>query len=574
MSSLLIAGLLTAAIAYAAFFASYRYFLSQELTQAEGRMSLYRSTVIDELERFSHLPFVLSRDPIVQDTARGGSTRALDSRLAEFANKAGLDAIYLMNGEGLTTSASNADMPRSFVGQNYGFRPYFKSAIGGEQGSFYGIGATTGIPGFFIADPVPGEDGEPLGVVAIKIDLTKLEESWRNSGESVFLANADGVVLLSSDRNWRYRTLTALSDEQRQDIETARQFSNQPLEPLVWQRNGEGRATIGGEERLHLTTMALPYGWQLHFFASDAQAVTRSWLVTGSVIFIAAIGFILFQLQRARRMGAALARSEKEEAELRIANERLAVEIEDRRTAERRLKRTQNELERAGRLAALGKLAASVTHELGQPLAAMRNHLAAAEIGQNASVQLTDNIGGLVDRMEGITKQLRFFAQGKPDEFGSVDLVAALNASLALVEPNVSAGRVDLTLDIPDGSIDVRGNRLRLEQMLTNVLRNAVDATEGVDDPKIDVRLKTKSGFVEITIRDNGHGLGEATLAELQEPFVTTQESGKGMGLGLAISMSIIEDHGGEMTARNAQAKGAVFEIKLPLEDALEDEKA
>ena len=560
-------------VAIGLFKVSYGYFLSEELSQAEGRLSLYRSTVTDELERFSHLPFVLSRDPIVVQTAMGGSTGVLDARLAEFAEKAGLDAIYLMDATGLTTSASNAATSGSFVGQNYGFRPYFQIAIEGGQGSFYGIGATTGLPGFFIADPVSRGDGTAIGVVAIKIDLTKLEDSWRNAGETVLLANDDGVVLLSSEPAWRYRALGPLTAEQRLAIQEARQFSNQVIDPLDWGTGQEGRATIGGVERFHLTSSDLPHGWQLHYFASDQQSSTRSWLVTGAAVFMAAIGFIFYQMQRARRMGAALDRSEKEEAQLRSTNERLAVEIDERRTAERKLKRTQTELERAGRLAALGKLAASVTHELGQPIAAMRNHLVAAEIATKIPEAFTHNIGGLVDRMDGITKQLKFFAQGRTEKFGTVNMVDALKSAIALVEPNLSASNATLDLVIPAKEMQVRGNRLRLEQMMTNVLRNAIDATDGIDSPAIEVSLLKQDGDVEFRIRDNGHGLGEATLAELQEPFFTTQESGKGMGLGLAISMSIVEDHGGTMTARNAAKDGAVFEVTLPLVDEVEDNK-
>jgi|TARA_B110000908_G_scaffold34558_1_gene41398 two-component system C4-dicarboxylate transport sensor histidine kinase DctB len=559
------------AVAVGLFNVSYGYFSSEELSQAEGRLSLYRSTVTDELERFSHLPFVLSRDPIVIQTAQGGSTEVLDTRLAEFAEKAGLDAIYLMDENGLTTSASNAASSGSFVGQNYGFRPYFQTAINGGQGSFYGIGATTGLPGFFIADPVSNAEGVAIGVVAIKIDLTKLEDSWRNSGETVLLANGDGVVLLSSERTWRYRALGPLTAEQRVTIQEARQFSNQVIEPLDWRTDQNGKATIGGVERLHLTSSDLPHGWQLHYFASDQQSLTRSWLVTGSAVFMAAIGFIFYQMQRAGRMGAALNRSEKEEAQLRLSNERLAVEIDERRTAERRLKRTQTELERAGRLAALGKLAASVTHELGQPIAAMRNHLVAAEIAKKVPETLTRNIGGLVDRMDGITKQLKFFAQGRTEEFGTVDMGDAMKTAIALVDPNISESNASLDLVLPKERIRVRGNRLRLEQMMTNVLRNAIDATDGIDNPAIEVSLLEQDDKAVFRIRDNGHGLGEATLAELQEPFFTTQESGKGMGLGLAISMSIVEDHGGIMTARNAAKDGAVFEVTLPMAGKAED---
>jgi two-component system C4-dicarboxylate transport sensor histidine kinase DctB len=317
----------------------------------------------------------------------------------------------------------------------------------------------------------------------------------------------------------------------------------------------------------------LPHGWQLHYFASDDWAVTRSWLVTAIVIFLTGIGFIAFQIARARRVDAALRRSEKEEAKLRLANERLAVEIDERMAAERRLKRTQNELERASRLAALGRLAASVTHELGQPIAAMRNHLVAAELGQGARGKLLESITGLVERMEGITRQLKFFASSDSEAFRELDLREAIQVALDLVAPNLERGGVEVRLDLPVAPVRLRGIRLRVEQVVTNLLRNAIDATEGCVSPQIAVRAGegageeggARSDGAWLEIEDNGHGLGRATLADLQEPFVTTRESGRGMGLGLAISASIVKDHNGVMSARNVDSGGAVFRITFPV---------
>ena len=174
---------------------SYAYFQSEELSKADERLSLYRSSVVAALERFSHLTYVLARDPFVIATAGGDNTDRLNRRLKGFAEQAGLDAIYLMAQDGETVSASNAGEPSSFVGQNYAFRPYFKDAMSGQQGRFYGIGATTGEPGYFIADAVRDGSGTVLGVIAIKIDLSRLQESWRRGGEQVFMTNADGVVL-------------------------------------------------------------------------------------------------------------------------------------------------------------------------------------------------------------------------------------------------------------------------------------------------------------------------------------------------------------------------------------------
>jgi two-component system C4-dicarboxylate transport sensor histidine kinase DctB len=550
-------------VAIGIFWVSRAYFQSEELSKAEGRLSLYESTVSAEFERFSHLTYVLARDPFVIDTAINGDTSTLNPRLAEFAQRAGLDAIYLMDTTGLTIAASNFDTDASFVGQNYGFRPYFQVALSGEQGRFYAIGSTTGIPGYFIADAVTDAGGNTVGVVAIKIELFQLEQSWKQSGEHLFLANHDGVILLSSDPSWRYKTTATLSEDQRRDIEVARQFSGQPLVPLDWRMLTADRAEVNGAEWLHLTSETLPHGWRLHYFASDDRAVSRSWLVTAIAVALAALAFIFFQTQRARRVGAALARSERNEAELRQANERLAVEIDERITAERRLKRTQNELERAGRLAALGQLAASVTHELGQPIAAMKNHLAAAEI-QSGTTKLTDRLQGLVDRMEGITRQLKFFARQGKDNFERVDLRDAMQAALDLVDPNISLRKVTVHRIGADEPVPLTCNKLRIEQVMTNLLRNALDAVEDTPSPEIAVSFGQSHQNVWFSVADNGHGLGGRTLSELSEPFTTTRESGQGMGLGLAISAAIVNDHNGHMTATDNPDGGTVFTVSFP----------
>jgi two-component system C4-dicarboxylate transport sensor histidine kinase DctB len=561
--------LLFLAFASGAYVLSSRYFRSEEVTRAEGRLSLYRSTVVAELDRFSHLTFVLARDPFVMETASGGPTAPLDGRLASFASQSGLDAIYLMDFEGLTISASNAGSASSFVGQNYSFRPYFQEALEGGQGRFYGIGATTGLPGYFIADSVVSDLGEALGVIAIKIDLTRLENSWREGGEQVLLTNADGVVLLASNPDWRYRTLTPLDADQRAAIAETRQFPGQPLDPLDW-REGQGdSAVIAGGEVIHLATDDLPHGWQLHYFASTDPVTTRSWLATVLAVVIAGGVALVFLMRRNAQTQAALRALETEEAELRRAHDLLAVEIEDRRAAERRLSRTRDELARASRLAALGQLAASVTHELGQPITAMRNHLAAAEIGgsDRALPQLT----GLVERMEGITRQLKFFANPGEDALKPVDLGQAMREALKLVAPNIEALQINLVEEIEPAPVTVQGNALRIEQVMVNLLRNAMDAMEDSIPHDLTVRVGADAGTGWFEVADRGHGLGQSSLPELQEPFVTSRESGQGMGLGLAISAGIVKEHHGAMTARNRDGGGAVFRVEIPLADTAKE---
>lgn len=544
---------LVTGIAAATFWGSLGYFRSEELVKANARLSLYRNTVLAELNRFGHLPFVLSRDLHVITAAAGGDKAPLNLRLRAFADRSGLDAIYLMDAAGLTTAASNADRPGSFVGEDYSFRPYVSAALAGRQGWFYGIGATTGLPGYFLADAVAGEYGETIGVIAIKIDLAGLQASWRAAGERVLLANEDGVVILSSAPEWLYRTLSPLSAAQRAAIDQTRQFPGQPLEPLDWPSSG------------HLVAKGLPHDWSLHYMADTERATIRSLLVTGSMVLAAGLALILVQSLRTKRVTAALRRSEEKEAALREANARLAVEIDERRLAERRLKRTQDELERAGRLAALGKLAASVTHELGQPIAAMRNHLAAAEI-QGGRSKVTERLQGLVDRMEGITRQLKFFARKGQEDFAPVDLRSAMQAALDLMAPNLEARGAQVGRDWPDAPVMLQGNRLRIEQVMTNLLRNALDACDDADPPRITTTIGANAAGVWFSVSDNGHGLGAQSLRDLTEPFVTTRDSGQGMGLGLAISAAIVEDHRGTLAAQNRPDGGAEFRVAFPKE--------
>ncbi|WP_415921646.1 sensor histidine kinase [Tateyamaria sp. SN6-1] len=554
------------ALAVALQWASFAYFKAQDIETAAARLTLYRSTLESELRHFAHLPFLLSLDPVVTRAIAAeppDTLEALDYRLARFAQSAGLDAMYLMNDAGVTIAASNAKSPNSFKGQNYAYRPYFQAAQNGELGEFYGIGATTGIPGYFYAMAVRPPQSDARGVIAIKIDLSRLQDDWQASGERIILANADGVVLLASDPDWRYKTLAPLTQEQRARIVASRQFGAERLEPLEWSFDPVRQtAQVGEAQLLYLTSADLPNSWSLHFFVPDDQAVARAWLTTGTFLTLVLLGFSAWQVGRLRRIRNALTVSEREEAQLRSANERLAIEIEERRIAERTLQKTQAELERAGRLAALGQLASSVTHELGQPIAAMRNQLAASEMTDGAT-PLNDKMTGLVARMENITRQLKFFSRKGRDRFEDFNLGDAVQDALTLLEPSIAARQADVSV-AGAGDLTLRANRLRIEQVVTNLVRNALDAVEVTEPRHVTITLGGTPDQVWFEVADTGHGLGDKTLDDLREPFATTRESGQGMGLGLTISAGIVSDHNGSISAADRAEGGAVFRVDLP----------
>lgn len=553
------------------FLLAFSYFKGEELQRAEGRVSLYRTTLINALDRFQHLPFVLSRDPFVIAAAEGRDRAVLNARLAAVAAQSGLDAIYLMDRTGLTVAASNYDAPITFLGKNYGFRPYFQAALVGESGQFFGIGATTSQPGFFIAEPVRDGTGAIAGVIALKLDLSGLESAWAGGGERVFVSNDDGVILLASEENWRYRTLSDIPEGRRAEIKAGRQFGSEPLTRLDWKMDAQSSAQIGGQRFLHLSAPVADQGWVLHFLADERPVWERTWLTVVIAAIVAALIHMAALFLRSERIRAALRASQADSESLRQANTALAREVEERTAAERRLEKARSELARASKLAALGQLSASVTHELGQPIAAMRNYLLAAELSGGkgeAQVQTLARLGRIVERMEGITKQLKFFAKPGEDVLAPVDLRQIIGGSVELILPDIDAARIDFSKSLPDFPVMVQGNRLRLEQVLVNLIRNAMTAAGEGETPKVSVRLSVEAEAAVIRVRDSGPGMGGYSFEQLQEPFVTTRASGEGMGLGLAITTEIVKEHGGRISASNLPEGGAEFVVKLPLVEA------
>jgi len=554
------------------------YFRADERTRATGRLMVYETTLRAEIERFEHLPFVLANDPRLVEVARGSDPATLNQRLETFADRAGIEAIYLMDADGHTIAASNYRDEGSFVGQNYSFRPYFKEAKAGGTGHFFGVGATTRRPGYFIAVPVRDTAGAIVGVIAVKVSLDALETSWNRSGDAILVTNRDGVVVLASQPDWRYRTVAATTDVDLQRIRANRQFGGAELTAFSGASELGVAVPRAFADAIHLTTSNLPNGWSLHYLADDQEARTRAWLLAAGILVLAMLTLLAAQLLRTARMRRALGRSEAEEAALRRMNERLAHEIEERRAAEQRLEQTESELRRASRLAALGQLAASVNHELAQPIAAMRNQLIALDLSRGktgpsdaAAVpgdrRMLGRLSSLLDRMEGITRQLKFFSKPGDGIMTRIDLREAVPEALALVQPNIDAQSVSVEVDLPEHAIPIRGNRLRIEQVLVNLLRNGIDAMDECDEPRLRLELGRDGEGARLLVRDSGTGLGDRTMDELAEPFVTSRASGKGMGLGLSISREIVREHGGTLRAWNGGfgEDGAVFEVTFPM---------
>ncbi len=318
----------------------------------------------------------------------------------------------------------------------------------------------------------------------------------------------------------------------------------------------------------HLLT-EVPVGWRnwrLTYFETldgvRAQVnAVLSLIIMVLALLLAAAFYIL-----SRRTRAESRRIQRESQELRVLNRRLSSEIAARQRVERNLKDAEQSLEQASKLAALGQMSAAVSHELNQPLAAMKTYLAGARLLLNRrrpeeALTSFQRIDDLIDRMGGITRQLKSYARKGDVDVEAVDLRDSVRAALSMMAPQLGRMAVRILTTLPSEPAIVTADPLRLEQIIVNLLRNALDAVRSGDDREIRILL-VEGETILLQVADNGAGLTDPD--KLFEPFYTTKKAGEGLGLGLAISAGFAAELGGRLVARNAAEGGAIFELLLP----------
>lgn len=566
------------------------------LAEVQGRLEVYAQSLDVAVERFAHLPYTVALDPAVAALARAPDDPALASRvnryLAAVGDRAGNAVLYLIGPDGNTLAAGNWDRPGSFVGVNFAYRPYFQTALAGGEGRFYGVGNVTGIPGYFIASPV--RDGDRvIGVVVAKVSLDTVEAVWREAGDAVLVTDRFGVAFLASRPDWTLQSIRPLDETARRQLAETKQYGTHPLpelpfspalamaDPVRWIPAGPA----GEEVPFVLARKPLGQeGWTM-LLLGDASVVVRTerTAMAGVALIGVLAGVMLFAWrQRRRRLSeqiqaqAALERAygdlehkvAERTADLEAAKGRLEREVEQRTQAEQELRAAQNDLVQAAKMAVLGQMAAGVTHELNQPLTALRGLAdnAAQLLDQGRESEARENltfIAQLVDRMSKITAQLRGFSRRGDGAPSPVPVATAVREALALVERRFANERIIVDVDVPS-DIKVAFEPVRLQQVLVNLLRNAADAVKGMPDPFIEIALQRTSrpGLVALVVRDNGPGIPDTVRGRIFDPFFTTKPAGEGLGLGLAISLAIARDYGGTLEASSLPT-GAEFILTL-----------
>lgn len=554
--------------------------------QAATASALHAAVLRSELERHRSLPTVLAQDPdlaALLSRSDGAGAERLNEKYENLARDVRAAAIYALDADGLTVAASNWRLPTSFVGSSYRFRPYYSDAMRDGQASFFALGTVSGRPGLYLSRRVDGPTGKPLGVIVAKVEFDALEADWRASGEPTYVTDSDGVVLITTVPGWRFHTTGSLTADDRQRLAADQTAGATVPVPLPFNATADRLVRIQTDVPDDLYALAsdpIPnVGWRLNLLAPAGEAVSRAvamarLLALLSVALLATLtGIVLRWRQRAaaRAIEAEQARLELEHridlrtAELRATNDLLNREIDERQRLESIRQDLQDELIQANKLATLGQIAAGVAHEINQPIAAIRTHADSASLhlkrndGESAQRSLA-SIDGLTQKVGAITDELRAFSRKTRSGTVAVGVNAAIDGALLLVGARLREKGVALEWHPAPASLAVLAERNRLEQVMLNLLQNAVEALDGVAAPVIAVGVDVKGRGVSIHVTDNGPGVSDAVRRRLFTPFTTDKRDG--LGLGLVISRDIVAGFGGELVLEPTTS-GTRFVIRL-----------
>lgn len=562
---------------------------SRALAEAESRArnaaTLAIAVLRGELEKQRALPLILARDPDVTEALAGGDRTRFDAKLDQIARETHAAVIYLLDMSGTAVAASNWTQPTSFVGNDYSFRDYFLTALTAGGAEQFALGTVSNRAGLYISRRIDGPNG-PVGVIVVKVEFEGVEATWQALGGITFVTDPRGVVLISTVEDWRFRVEHPLDAAAADEIRRTLQFGTAPLRPLPVEISGP-QARVTGQMRgqyLDVREDVPATQWQLTLLLAvdrtirDYQAAFQAIAALALMPGIALGGVLLRRRLRAGRARRIEARAKAElerrvlerTSELAGANARLMEEMAERAQAQERLSLAREELAKANRLATLGQVTAGVAHEINQPLAAIRtfaeNARALLERGNAAAADgAVARIVALTERIGTITETLRGFARRGDGATQPVSLAAAISGALMILEGAFRASGVTPRVEGAAPDLHVFARPVELEQVLVNLMRNAVEAigsaAPAVSEPFLTVAVTAAADQVNIAIRDRGPGMSAAEVAALFTPFRSSKP--RGLGLGLVISHSLVTGFGGALCVESEPGVGTVFTITL-----------
>lgn len=525
--------------------------------RAEVRQALYSGNLLSELQRTSIVPILLSRDPVLVSALNTDDYAQTSQHLISYIEEIGAAAILLLDESGRVVSATD----RALLGTNRRQAPSFIDALRSNETIFNTTQRESGGYQFTYSRKID-VNGSLVGVIVVQVDLAKFEQSWSGISDAVIVMNSENQIILSTEPRWRSKT-----EQEALSVTDAPTAIERAFRVTTDWSAIPAEAYLGGEAVMRLENRIPFRGWRMASFTTYSSVRER----VNGVLALEIMGFAIllagvFYLTSRRAMSRA-GLFQQESAGLRQLNAALQREIAERKRAERSLEVAEQTLLQSSKLAVLGEMSAAVSHELNQPLAAMKTYLAGAKLllqrkRPDEALASFGRIDDLIDRMGAITRQLKSYARKGSDHLEPIDLRDCVASALSMMEPQLRQRSVEITRTLPPEAVIVQGDRVRLEQVLVNLLRNAFDASKNVADPQIGI-LVAGGDEASVLVRDNGAGIED--LETLFEPFYTTKAPGDGVGLGLAISSGIVNELGGRLTARNWSDGGAEFEMILPI---------
>ena len=560
----------------------------EQLEEAANKANLQLDS---ELAKFKQAPAILSHDPrILGYFSKQTTAQQLNLLLEDWASQSLADTIYIHDDSGTVVASSNYQDPKTFVGENFAFRPYFSQAINGDKSQYVGLGARSNVRGYFLSSPLYVAE-EIVGVLTVKVSLENIEAILTSDGFDIVVLDNNQVVFLSSQPQWLYHSLQPLSSIQQQQIAQQRQYGldqitliddflalSQPVSELPSKQLSQmGRFNV---------YPAATSSQQYQVVALKGRETELKKVTQIDAIFLVIYSLVLLiawswrQTYKAKVALTTLNHKLEETVNKRTlylqqSNQQLQQTIHQYQESQSKLKQTEQELTQTAKLAVLGELSASINHEINQPLAALRtyseNSLKLLEMGRTDMVKSNlDKMLALNMSITDIIARLKVFTRKvTKQENHTANLHQAVNNATGILSALLIKQGITLRMTSISDDIQISIHPTELEQVLVNLIHNAAQALNQQPSPQIGLEWRLESQTCVLDIWDNGVGLPESKLSQLFDPFFTTKP--EGLGLGLSISKRIIEAYHGSITATRREPCGMVFSLRIPLQTVTSD---
>lgn len=552
------------------------------------RLEMYKSTLYSTIDQYYILPYMLSMDNIIKqsmDQPDDNVSESLNKHVEYFNTQLKTAAIFILNAQGKTIASSNWRQPGSYVGQDYSYRPYYKQAMMGLNGRFYGIGSTTNTPGFFLSTGIKRE-GKIVGVVVVKISLNDIENVWAEGPENIIVSDEHSIIFLSSKSQWRMRTLEPLPSQIKEKLQLTRQYSLSNILPADYYPCFTFNEFIFLKEkanqfclfpRFYTQQISIPeFNWKMTIIV-PLDNFYWTWAISLVITLILyLLVLVIIKYWRMRSHAQQLLTQANETLEMQVKertyalesmNQKLLQEMKERSQAEHIIQLTRSELAESNKLAALGQMATEIAHEQNQPLAAIHalTDNARTMLAKKMYSQTDQNLKyiiSVVERMTQLMSELKTFASRHRVPKGSADVIKVMYSAVALLNHSMEKNNLERRIKAPSSPLFVGCDELGLEQIFSNLITNALDAMEDQQRKRLDISIYKEDHKVIITLKDNGCGFSPQIIERIFEAFFTTKR--RGIGLGLAIVSEIVRNSNGTIHASNHPEGGAMITLSWP----------